>query len=635
MSVVNESPTPETKQNHKRYRFPEEGDDLLNLTTPDPIQLLNDQMLRTQLLEIMPALKKPKFAFQRVIYSTSKRSKAVVITPVEHFADVPELNIRILQPYQLYPHQIEAVRWLQQMEDPVSPAEQWEPHRRGGLLAMSMGMGKTPIAACLILSSLPQQRAAKQITLYLCPKMIVMTVKAQFEKFAGSQIRVGVMSSDATKKPWKESTFFENPPFDVLIANYECVVSLLKARSPQSIALLAQVEFFRILIDESHELRERTTFKFQLINQMRSPRRICMSGSPIFNSFSDLYTQLMFCGLRMGEEKRWGRKQTEGLKNHPRIKVYNRQDIAEVKLPPKQEKRLYFDLNLRERHMHNLFLRKAQTDLPNGPKKSIHFSLYKAMAVCTGAHLLSTIGRAKYVKATDRTQDMVMEAEPSAEDKNEIVETTCQTCPPPPTDAFSVHEHDQMECWMGDPRSSAGFFGSKMMCFVNLCDHQMQQDPTRKMIIFGNYSSSLRFARDALFFHYPQHKDATRFLTGDVTSSSTRETILADFRHLPEIHFLFMTLKLGGTGLNLTEADTVIFLENWYCYSVLHQAQCRVHRIGQQRPVEVFYFVARDTVEERMINIAKDKKDMTESILGRPFQEKMDWTQVAQEPISK
>jgi SNF2 family DNA or RNA helicase len=280
--------------------------------------------------------------------------------------------------------------------------------------------------------------------------------------------------------------------------------------------------------------------------------------------------------------------------------------------------------------MHDLHLRKAQTALQQttpGPKNQVHFSLYRALAVCTSAHLLSGIGRNKYFRATDRNHDMEMDG--GVEETNESAEVKCDGCPVPV--GRVVHEHTQLACWLNDPYSSAGFFGSKMMSFVSLCAHQMSQDPTRKMILFANYSSSLRLAADALLFHYPIYQQATRFLTGDVVSSTARERILSEFRHSPSVHFLFMTLKLGGTGLNLTEADTVIFLENWYCDAVLQQAQCRVHRIGQQRPVEVFYFVAKDTVEERMINIAKEKQVMSETILGKPFHEKMDWSQMARD----
>ena len=75
-----------------------------------------------------------------------------------------------------------------------------------------------------------------------------------------------------------------------------------------------------------------------------------------------------------------------------------------------------------------------------------------------------------------------------------------------------------------------------------------------------------------------------------------------------------MTLKLGSVGLNLTEACNVIFLEPWYSYSALSQGECRVHRIGQVKPVSVYYLLGRDSLEERVYKIAMDKKQLANDI---------------------
>jgi SNF2 family DNA or RNA helicase len=75
-----------------------------------------------------------------------------------------------------------------------------------------------------------------------------------------------------------------------------------------------------------------------------------------------------------------------------------------------------------------------------------------------------------------------------------------------------------------------------------------------------------------------------------------------------------MTLKLGNVGLNLTEANRVIFFESWYSYAALAQGCSRVHRIGQVKPVSVHYMLAKESVEENMYFTAMAKKEMATDI---------------------
>ena len=83
-----------------------------------------------------------------------------------------------------------------------------------------------------------------------------------------------------------------------------------------------------------------------------------------------------------------------------------------------------------------------------------------------------------------------------------------------------------------------------------------------------------------------------------------------------ELPFLVISLKAGGTGLTLTEANNVIHFDRWWNPAVEDQATDRAYRIGQKNVVTVYKFVAEDTIEERISQILKEKTDLAESILG-------------------
>ncbi|PSN12251.1 hypothetical protein C7271_23715, partial [filamentous cyanobacterium CCP5] len=76
-----------------------------------------------------------------------------------------------------------------------------------------------------------------------------------------------------------------------------------------------------------------------------------------------------------------------------------------------------------------------------------------------------------------------------------------------------------------------------------------------------------------------------------------------------------ISLKAGGTGLNLPAADYVIHMDPWWNPAVEDQASDRAHRIGQQRPVTIYRLVAQDTIEEKIVDLHKQKRDLADSLL--------------------
>lgn len=95
-----------------------------------------------------------------------------------------------------------------------------------------------------------------------------------------------------------------------------------------------------------------------------------------------------------------------------------------------------------------------------------------------------------------------------------------------------------------------------------------------------------------------------------------RTQSLADFQTIPEIKILIASLKAGGTGLDITAANKCILVEPWWNDAVQQQAFCRLFRIGQERDVEIVKLVAKDTIDDYMMNLQKMKLKDIEGAIG-------------------
>ena len=104
-------------------------------------------------------------------------------------------------------------------------------------------------------------------------------------------------------------------------------------------------------------------------------------------------------------------------------------------------------------------------------------------------------------------------------------------------------------------------------------------------------------------------------MTGE-TKALDRIKLTNDFNNNENIKVFLISLKAGGTGLNLVGADTVIHLDPWWNVSAENQATDRTHRIGQTSNVEVVKLICRDTIEQRVIELQNIKKDLIDKLIS-------------------
>ena len=132
-----------------------------------------------------------------------------------------------------------------------------------------------------------------------------------------------------------------------------------------------------------------------------------------------------------------------------------------------------------------------------------------------------------------------------------------------------------------------------------------------RFLIFSQFVSALNIVKDEI------EKMGIKYymITGD-TSAKERLRICNDFNKDEDYKIVLISLKAGGTGLNLVGADVVIHLDPWWNYSAESQASDRAHRIGQTRTVEVIKLIAENSIEEKVVNLQNEKKELVDKVIS-------------------
>ena len=132
-----------------------------------------------------------------------------------------------------------------------------------------------------------------------------------------------------------------------------------------------------------------------------------------------------------------------------------------------------------------------------------------------------------------------------------------------------------------------------------------------RFLIFSQFVSALNIVKEE------SEKMGIKYfmITGD-TNAKERLRICNEFNENDEYKVVLISLKAGGTGLNLVGADVVVHLDPWWNYSAQNQASDRAHRIGQTRTVEVIKLIAENSIEERVVNLQNEKKELVDKVIS-------------------
>ncbi len=346
----------------------------------------------------------------------------------------------------------------------------------------------------------------------------------------------------------------EAGPYDVLICSYGLMQT--------EIELLVDKQWQTLVLDEAQAIKNPLTKRSRAAIRLNAAFRIALSGTPLENHLSELWSLFRFLnpGL-LGTQETFNSK-TSAIERGD-FKAKN------------QLKRL----------IQPFILRRLKSDvlleLPEKTETTLHVEMSpEEMALYEALRL----------EALEQFSDS------DAPEGQKRIQVLAQ-----------ITRLRQACCNPALLAPELKIPSSKLKVFNELVDELLANG--HKALVFSQFVRHLSLVRQAL----DDKGVAYQYLDGS-TPAKRREQLVVDFQSGQGELFL-ISLKAGGTGLNLTAADYVIHLDPWWNPAVEDQASDRAHRIGQQRPVTVYRLVTRGTIEDKIVLLHQHKRDLAESLL--------------------
>lgn len=427
-----------------------------------------------------------------------------------------------------------------------------------GILADEMGLGKT--LQTLTWLQLPRCRedARKVPALIICPTSLVENWHREAGVFV-PWLRCLVVSG-----PNRAALFAKVPDSDLVITSYALI--------RRDIEFYSACRFSAVVLDEAQAIKNARTQNAIAVKQLVADTRLVLSGTPIENGVADLWSIMDFLMPRyLGPAEDF-----EATYEAP-IEVGGQEAVMA-------------QARLREK-LHPFLLRREKRDVAKDLPAKIRSVRYCA---------LSDDQRKVYdTVRTDIREKMrgLVKAKGFAKSKFEVLALLMklrQIC----CDLRLLKDRQPKP----DEEPSA-----KLEALMELLEEARAGN--HRMLVFSQFTSMLqrigeRLDAEAIPFCYLD--GATKDRLGEC----------AKFNQTPSIPVFLISLKAGGTGLNLTGADTVVHFDPWWNPAAEEQATDRAHRIGQKKTVNVFKLIAEDTIEEKVLELQKKKQALIEATVN-------------------
>lgn len=442
----------------------------------------------------------------------------------------------------------------------------------GGILADEMGLGKTlqTLAWLQLQRHLPE--AADKPALIVCPTSLVGNWAEEARRFV-PHLRVLEVSGVDRHQRWDQIA-----KADMLITSY----ALLR----RDIDQYEGHEFAAVVLDEAQHIKNRSTQNAVAAKKLLAQHRLVLTGTPIENSVSDLWSIMDF--LMPGY-----------LGNHESFRRHYEQPIAAGgAFADVAQKRL-------RRKLHPFLLRRLKKDVAKDLPARID-----RIAHCTLSADQQLVYKELLAASRQRLSDLVS-SQGFNRARMEVLKTLMRL--------RQVCCHLEL---LKLPDLDSAYPSEKLNLFFELVDEAL--DAGHRLLVFSQFTSMLAILRRELDVRGLRYC----YLDG---ATKDRMKVVHEFNTERTIPVFLISLKAGGTGLNLTGADMVIHYDPWWNPAVENQATDRAHRIGQKRTVYNVKLITRDTVEEKVLAMQQRKQSIISGTLDQPDKqalEKLTWEDV-------
>lgn len=422
----------------------------------------------------------------------------------------------------------------------------------GGLLADDMGLGKTLQTIAHLLAE--KEAGADAPSLIVAPTSVIGNWRRELARFAPG-LNVSVMFGKDRHRRRAEMG-----SADVVVTSYSVLL-----RDYESLAAQA---FHCVVLDEAQAIKNPRSRATQLAKGLQCVQRICLSGTPIENNLMELWSLVDFAmpGVLGSEEqfRHFFRVPIEQQRDEQRLDVLRAQvspyvlrrmkEQVATELPPRTDVVRPVELRGKQRELYESIRVAAHEKVRSALRK-------KGMAAST-VTILAALTRLRQLCCDPRLLSS--------------------------TQAREVGESAKLELLM------------------SMVEEQLAEG--RRILIFSQFATMLGLISRGLRDRKIDH-------TGLTGATADRDRPVRAFEG-GDVDVFLISLKAGGTGLNLTSADTVIHYDPWWNPAAQDQATDRAHRIGQKKPVFVYSLIAAGSVEERMLELQQRKRRLASAVIA-------------------
>lgn len=421
----------------------------------------------------------------------------------------------------------------------------------GGILADDMGLGKT-IQTIAHIACEKKAKRMKHPYLVICPTSVLPNWLSEIKKFMPTLKVTPLHGTD------RSLNFKKIKDSDIIITTYPLV--------PRDHDTLTKQRWQAVILDESQYIKNPQTQVAQSVRSLQSNYRICLTGTPIENHLGELWSQFHFLMPGFLQDSKTFTRVFRTPIEKQNNSLLKKRLAAKVRpfLLRRTKELVVKELPEKTVIIKNIELEGKQRDLYETVRLAMYEKVKEALAS----------------KGLAKSQIIILDA---------MLKLRQVCCDPR---LLSLPQAKSIE-------SSA-----KLEMLLEMIEELI--DEGKRILLFSQFTSML----DLIVPKLIQKNIEFVEIRGDTKDRTTPVQLFQE----KKVPLFLLSLKAGGTGLNLTAADTVIHYDPWWNPAVETQATDRAHRIGQDKAVFVFKLIASGTIEERMIELQERKKSIAQGV---------------------
>lgn len=472
------------------------------------------------------------------IVDDSIRERRERLTRLE---EIPQLAVPSSVQATLRPYQQAGFSWMAFLNE-----FQW-----GGLLADDMGLGKT-LQVITLLEHFYQAHPSAPASLVVVPNSLLFNWQNEYHKFTPNReiiVYYGITRQNRTD-------------FDkgvIVLTTYGTLLS--------DSDFFAEKSFSYLIMDESQNVKNRNSKRFESLTRIQAKYRIAMTGTPIENGIQDIFSQMSLVNPGFFGNYRAFNKLYKGATDADTMQetLSNLQKVIQPFILRRTKK-------------------QVALDLPDKTETVLHIEMIPAQRKVYE----------KYRKFFRNEVQRSLESEEPAKSKFIAIEALIklrQICNSPSLLKGETFDNNAVK--------------------LDYIDEILEDvTPDHKVLLFSSFTGMLQLVAERI----EERGIEFAYLDGKM-SQDKRQNAVQAFQERESCRIFLISLKAGGTGLNLTAADYVYILDPWWNPAAEAQAIDRCYRIGQDKHVNAYKMVCRDSVEEKILALQEHKKKLADGLI--------------------